>query len=100
MRVADILAERSERLLRLLLAGGERVVCVPEQRHMRRGGALEQFLQQRRLDEVAVRFNDDHDAAVAGVAPQFAEPRRNVGQDLLASGRVELVPEDPHMRRA
>src|SRR5438094_1453174 len=56
VRVADVLAKLAYGDGRRFLALGERVVRIPEQGYMRRGGLLEDFSQNRGIRKITVRF--------------------------------------------
>src|SRR5262245_20594187 len=99
MRVADVTAELPERL-----GGGlsrdTGVMRVPEESHVRMTGALDDFEEQWRSREFAMRFDDDRHLATLCVIAEFAKPRDDpVNRRLALFAFDQLVREDADVRR-
>src|SRR5262245_11323116 len=100
MRVAYVAAELPERLGRGLSRDAG-VMRVPEESHVRMTGALDDFEEQWRSREFAMRFDDDRHAAPLRVVAEFAQPCDDpVNRRLTFLALDQLVREDADVRRA
>src|SRR6516165_5454652 len=74
------------------------MVGVPEQTYMRGLCAGQDLLERYRVDKVAVRLDDDGDAAWPGVFTELMHARRDA-RDYLFPRPIELVSEDADVWR-
>ena len=95
VRVPDVRADELVRRRRIFLAHHARVMRVPEQRDIRHRGAIEDRAQRSAVGKVAVRLDDDRDAAPLGVFAERAQPVDHPGDDSIPRlSRRNLVAKD------
>src|SRR2546425_6139517 len=76
--VADVFAEPGDADRWIFLAFDISIMCIPEQRDVRRAGLFEDLARRGRIGEVAVRFEQNRDVLWTGILAEFAEAGRNM----------------------